>query len=154
MYFSYLNLTLCANKGSKPFTWLFPTSKITWCIVLQLLKFLHKQSLFKMQPKVGVRCSFWVQKKQRGTKVYENGNIANVCAHSLLSANFPRFFSKMSAASMLLALGELWGNISTTAVLLCLINCICICVISHKFHLLISCWICICRTDLMCLQIR
>lgn len=154
MYFSYLSLILCASKGTKPFTWLFSTSKITWCMVIQMLKFLHKQSLFKMQPTFSVRRSFWVQKRQRRTNVYENGSIANVCVLSLLSAGFPRFFSKMSAAYMLLALSELWGNISTTAVLLCLINCICICVIGHKFHLLISCWICICSTDLMSLQIR
>lgn len=77
-YFSYLNLTLCTNKGRKALTWLFPTSKITWCIVIQMLKLLHNQSLFKTQPTVSIRYSFWVQKKQRGTKVYENGSIAKM----------------------------------------------------------------------------
>lgn len=50
------------------------------------------------------------KKKQRGTKVCENGSIANVCVHPLLSASFPRFFSTMSAAYMLLVLIELWGK--------------------------------------------
>lgn len=142
MYFSHLNLTLCANKGRKPFTGLFPTSEIPRCMAIHVLKFLHKQSLFQMQPIVSVRCSFWVQWRERRKKVFQNGSMANGCIQRLLSASFPRFFTrKMSAAYMLLALGELWENISTTAVIACPINHICICVIDNRFRLLVSCWL-------------
>lgn len=106
-YFDHLNLQM----RRKLFMWLFHTSHISMYTAIHLPKFLHTQSLFSMLSVACVRCSFWVQWKKRGEKVFPNGNMANDCVQWPLSESFPRVFSrKMSAAYILVALK--YGEIS------------------------------------------